>query len=40
MTREKAEDMLKRIKRDQTFLVRRKDVDGKTGEESYAISFR
>ena len=40
LTRDKAEDMLKRVRKDGAFLVRRKDTDEKTGEDSCAISFR
>jgi hypothetical protein len=32
--------MLKRVRRNGAFLVRRREKDEKTGEESYAISFR
>ncbi|XP_031560507.1 1-phosphatidylinositol 4,5-bisphosphate phosphodiesterase gamma-1-like isoform X2 [Actinia tenebrosa] len=40
LTRSTAEDMLKRVRRNGAFLVRRREKDERTGEESYAISFR
>ncbi|XP_048577157.1 1-phosphatidylinositol 4,5-bisphosphate phosphodiesterase gamma-1 isoform X2 [Nematostella vectensis] len=40
LTRSAAEDMLKRVRKDGAFLVRRRERDDRTGEESYAISFR
>jgi len=40
LTRQQAEDMLKRMRKDGYFLVRKRMADMEADGESYAISFR